>query len=314
MIGDRIILFWSKFNKDIDTDFWKWKEREISLSPSHFLSLESHLKFGHDVHLYTYQKIRDELPGNVKVHDATKMYSVAFAWSALLRGHSIAHISDLVRLYASTLEGGLVLDMDAIIINELPDLDGFFCTMPAKATGGVAPQWGKSHPPFTIHDNSWDGKALSAFPVKVNKEMAPQIRKLAAKIWTTLGNSPKKDSKAWNYVLWTLKEMSREFKNSKVFQPIKTCPLPAWLSAGNCYSMESPTRLDGTNQMYGYTLPSIEQILNESFMVQHFFESTFQGAEQKQNKKMFWENVPDDCLIGKVARKTLGDNWKKCLQ
>ena len=29
MIGDRIILFWSKFNKDIDTDFWKWKEREI---------------------------------------------------------------------------------------------------------------------------------------------------------------------------------------------------------------------------------------------------------------------------------------------
>ena len=53
---------------------------------------------------------------------------------------------------------------------------------------------------------------------------------------------------------------------------------------------------------------------HQYFFLQHFFESTFQGAEQKQNKKMFWENVPDDFLIGKVARKTLGINWKKCLQ
>ena len=186
MIGDNIILFWSKFDKETDTSCDKWLNKEITISPLHYLALHSHIEFKHNVYLYTYQKIKSKLPENIIVKDAKEIYSPTFAFSALSRGHSIAHISDLVRLSVSTQIGGLVLDMDGVVVNPLPDLDAFFCTMPAKMTGGFAPKWGKSHPPFTIHDNSWDGKALSAFPIKVNKKISPAIKNLYQKIWSTL--------------------------------------------------------------------------------------------------------------------------------
>ena len=313
MRGDKVVLFWSKYDQVLDVGLHSWRNREISVNPSHILSLQSHIKFGHDIHLYTYQPIPHGLPEQVTVHDADEIFPARHAWSALNRGHSIAHISDLVRFRGAVLDGGIVLDMDAIVINELPDLAKYFCTMPAKATGGVAPQWGTAHPPFTIHDDSWDGKALSAFPVKVDQETAEDILTLATVIENSLARPPKKDSKAWNYVLWTIKELSRNHPDAKIFPPIKTCPVPSWMGAGKCYTTESPTRLDGTNTVFGYTLPSTDEILAESYIVQHFFESAFQGVAQETNPATFWFDIPQDSLIGLIAQRTVGDRWRTIL-
>lgn len=313
MRDDKVFLFWTKHDPAIDTDIEAWQDRKIQLNPSHILSLQAHYKFGHEVHLYSYQPIDSYLPPNVTVADARELYPINLAWEALTRGHSVAHISDLVRLRAASTQYGLVLDMDAIVINELPDIDGFFCTMPAKATGGVAPQWGTAHPPFTVHDGSWDGKALSAFPVKVNQDMSPHILDLADRIQDTLAKPPKQDSKAWNYVLWTIKETSRLFPDCKIFPPIKTCPVPSWMPAGKCYSIESPTRLDGTSTVFGYQLPTIDQILTDSYIIQHFFESAFQKTHQHLTPASFWYEIPQDSLIGIVARQTVGDNWRTLL-
>ena len=312
MINDNIILFWSKFDKDTDVSCEKWLAKEITISPFHLLSLYSHIKHKHNVYLFTYQKIKSKIPNGITIKDANDIYRSDYAFSALSKGHSIAHISDLVRLRVATAITGIVIDMDAVVINTLPDLDGFFSTMPAKATGGFAPHWGKSHPPFTIHDNSWDGKALSAFPLKVHKKMLPYITELYCKILGTLSKPPKKSTKAWNYVMWTLKEIARIEKDSKVFKPISCCPIPAWLSSGRCYSLESPSRLNGTTELFGYKLPSIDQILNESYIVQHFFESAFK--QSKSVDKNFWLNVPNDCLVTKEAEKIFGNsNWREVL-
>ena len=293
MINDNIILFWSKFDKDTDVSCEKWLAKEITISPFHLLSLYSHIKHKHNVYLFTYQKIKSKISNGITIKDAND-------------------ISDLVRLRVATAITGIVIDMDAVVINTLPNIDGFFSTMPAKATGGFAPHWGKSHPPFTIHDNSWDGKALSAFPLKVHKKIIPYITELYCKILGTLSKPPKKSTKAWNYVMWTLKEIARIEKDSKVFKPISCCPIPAWLSSGRCYSLESPSRLNGTTELFGYKLPSIDQILNESYIVQHFFESAFK--QSKSVDKNFWLNLPNNCLVIKEAEKIFGNsNWREVL-
>ena len=95
-------------------------------------------------------------------------------------------------------------------------------------------------------------------------------------------------------------------KDSKVFQPISFCPLPACLNSGNCYSLESPSRLDGETELYGYTLPSVDKIFEESYTVQHFFESAFKDSKSVETD--FWESVPSDCLIAKEAEHIFKNN------
>jgi len=125
--------------------------------------------------------------------------------------------------------------------------------------------------------------------------------------------------------MWTLKEIARIEKDSKVFKPISCCPIPAWLSSGKCYSLESPSRLNGATELFGYKLPSIDQILNESYIVQHFFESAFKQSKSVESiellttnllikNKNFWLNVPNDCLVTKEAEKIFGNsNWREVL-
>ena len=201
--------------------------------------------------------------------------------------------------------------MDAVIHKELPNNDGWFASMPAKLTGGFAPKWGKAHPPLYIQDKSWNGKALAAFPIKVNKNISKHIESLSHKIMKTLMQDPKTDSKAWNYVIWTIKKLMIHSEESRVYKPLYFCPLPAWLGKGKCYSLESPTRLNGKTELFGYTLPPTEEILNESYIVQHFFESAFNKSSGVDNN--FWENLKSDCLLAKEAEKILGQEWRSIL-
>lgn len=308
-----VFLFWSKYDANLDHDYAAWRSRTVFCNPSHTLSLQSHAKFAHTVFLFTYQPIGTRLPENVKVLNADDFFSGEQAFLALQRGHSIAHVSDLVRLRAANKAEGLVIDMDTIIVNKLPELDGYFCTVPARLTSHYAPKWQDSLPPMTVHDNTWDGKAFCNFPLKINKEMSLHITALADTIEHALLDAPLKGTKAWNFIMWTLREISAQLVNVKVFPPLKTGPIPAWLGPGKCYSLESPTRLTGKTVLFGYRLPSIQEILDETFFLQHWFESTYKAVSKQTTPALFWYNIPVDSLIGVLAERTVGPQWKNIL-
>ena len=306
------ILFWSSYQKEIDLTFDKWINRKINISPFHLLSLESHIKFKNNTVLYSYQKFnKNQIPEGIKIKDANTVFPSKQAFNSLINGHSIAHVSDAVRLKVASEILGVVIDMDAVIIRELPEDDGWFASMPSKLTGGFAPKWGKAHPPLYIDDKSWDGKSLAAFPVKVSKNISKYIASLSHKIMKTLMEEPKTDSKAWNYVIWTIKKLMIIDKKTKVYPPIYICPLPAWLGKGKCYSLESPTRLNGETELFGYTLPTINEIFEKSFILQHFFESAFNKSSGVDYN--FWENLKDDCLLAKEAEHIFGKEWRPIL-
>ena len=124
----------------------------------------------------------------------------------------------------------------------------------------------------------------------------------------TLLEPPKQDSKAWNYVIWSVKKIIKYDKKAKVYQPISFHPLPAWLGKNKCYSLESPTRLNNETILFGYKLPSIKEMFKDSFMIHHFFESTFNNSKIVANN--FWLNVSKDSLLGKEAEYIVGEDWK----
>jgi len=307
-MSERIVLFWSKSPKENET-FEDWVNTEISLTEFHRLPLESHMKFGHEVYLFTYQKLYVPEHLNVHVQNADKYYPAQSAYSSMMMGHSIAHISDYVRLMKAAEINGILMDMDNVVINEFPNVNGFSATMPAKTEGGMAIKFGKSHPPIKIHDGSWDGKALSCFPIKINKEIVPHIHSLCDEIDKTLMKHPSENKKGWNFIVWAIKDIIKKEPSLKVMKPIQFGPLPAWKGKGGCYSLESPTRLDGKTKLFGYTLPSIEQIMNESYVVQHFFESAFKGANETDSS--FWNNVKKGSLLENELIHIMGENWRQ---
>jgi hypothetical protein len=202
------------------------------------------------------------------------------------------------------------MDLDAVMIKELPNTDkGWFSTMPAKMTGGFAPKWGDAHPPITIHDNSWNGKALIAFPIKVNDIMKLYIEKLSFKIMKTLALPPATNSNAWNYVIWALKDIVKVDTELLVYESMYMHPLPSWLNSGKCYSLESPTRLNGKTELFGHNLPSIEDILQKSYFIHHFFESAFNKSSKVQDD--FWLTVKDGSLVNVEAEYVLGNQWRQ---
>ena len=306
------ILFWSSYDNTLDRSYDKWVNRKIDISPFHLLTLASHIKYKNNTVLYSYQKFnKNQIPKGIKIKNANDIFPSKQAFISLSNGHSIAHISDAVRLKVASETQGVVIDMDAIILRELPKDSGWFASMPSKLTGGFAPKWGKAHPPLYIDDNSWDGKSLAAFPIKVSKNISREIASLSHKIMRTLMEEPKTDSKSWNYVIWTIKKIMSIDKSSKVYQSIYFCPLPAWLPKGKCYSLEAPTRLNGETQLFGNTLPKIADIFEKSFVVQHFFESAFNKSSCVDI--YFWENLKDGCLLAKEAEHIFGKDWRGLL-
>ena len=322
MSKNKIILFWSTFDIKTDKDYDSWINKKINISAFHLLTLRSHTKLKNDTTLYSYQQFNEgQVPKGIKLKDANYVFDSKQAFDSLINGHSIAHISDIVRLKVASNISGIVLDMDAVILKELPEGHSWFASMPAKLTGGLAPKWGDAHPPLYINNKSWDGKALASFPIKVDRSIKNEIDLLIQRIIKTLSENPKQSSTAWNYILWGVKKLMSINKESKVYKPIYFCPLPAWLRKGNCYSLEYPSRLDGKTELFGTSLPDITDIFIKSFMVQHFFESSAhnQGGygvtsnESENNEILFWKKLHKSSLLGLEAYFILGKDWRKTL-
>tara|TARA_R110002020_G_scaffold346368_1_gene560239 strand:+ start:14324 stop:15280 length:957 start_codon:yes stop_codon:yes gene_type:complete len=310
----KIILFWSNLLSEADTSVIEWQNSTVQLSPFHYLSLLSHVKYGNKVDLYTYNKAEaSNIPKGITVKDANDIFPIEFAHNSLLRGHSIAHISDAIRLKVASKENAIPLDLDAVVLNDFPkdQNSGWFATAPAKVTGGFAFKWGKNHPPLPVHDKSWDGKGVTMFPIKVNDKMSQYTYDLANKIFKTLAYKPSKDSKAWNYVMWELRSIMNVDKKFVIHKPMAFCPITGWLSSGNCYSLEYPTRLDGKTSAFGYTFPSIDSILQNSITVQHFFESVYSFTKKPQLKNTFWLDVKKGSLVSNEAEHVVGSNWRQ---
>jgi hypothetical protein len=299
-------LYWSRYNAQIDTDFEKWKHRTAELSQLHKLTLSSHLRLGGEIILHTHQKI--EAPEGITICDAEKYISSEIVFRALQGGHSIAHVSDAVRLGACLDNGGIFIDMDMTVLREFPDDEGFIHSAPAKKTGGFAPKWGASHPPIFIRDGSWDGKALAMPPFKVSPQMRDGIKLLCKRIVNELGKPPKKDTHGWNYVMWDVKHMARTCSDVKVYPPLYGCPIPSWLGEGKCYSLEQPTRMRKHNILFGHQMDDADVILSKSHGIQHFMESAFQEAEVVPDD--FWMNVPQESLLAMEAMMIVGQDWK----
>ena len=301
---DKYILFWSTYNEK-DLTLADWRNRKVDFSRFHILPMFSHIALKNETYIYTYQNIdKTPIPKGITLKDANEILPDFAAFTALKKGHSIAHISDAVRLKVASQVNGIVIDMDAVMLRKFNIEGSFFSSMPAKMTGGFAPKWGESHPPITVHDKSWDGKALCAFPLKVSSSTSNAIEGLAHRIMINLKEEP---NKGWNYILWTIKKIIKTDLKSVVFPPIKCCPVPAWLRGGKCYSIEKNNRLDGKTKLFGYQLPSIDNIIENSFVVQHFFESAFSKSEKVNDD--FWTYLASSTLLAKEAEYVLGKAW-----
>ena len=288
-------------------------DAELRFSPFHELVFKSHQRVGNTVELWTHQYVEPNSfvrnYKNITIKDADAFIPRESALESLNNGHSIAHISDAVRLKRASQINGVVLDMDAVCLRPFPTDDSWFSTMPAKKAGVYAPKWGKDKPPMTVHDGSWDGKELTAFPIKVAPTTSQKISDLADTIMKKLAKPPKGSSDEWNSVLWTVKAIANEDTTAKILEPLYNCPVPTWLSEGNCYSMESPTRLTGNRDIFGHTLPSIDEILENSYCVQHFFESAWNNADVISDE--LWNSIPKGSLLYKECELILGEEFHK---
>lgn len=302
-----IICFWSKY--DHETELEDWLNKEIELNDFHKFTLLSQLKYNKNVYLYTYQKLKN-VPEGINVEYAGKIFNEELAFEALKLGHHIAHIGDIVRLRVAILLNGVVMDMDMVALRPLPDINAFCSTGPAKTEGAMAIQWKENHPPFKIHDNSWDGKALSMFPCKVGLSMEKQIWELIETIKYQLKEPPIKNTKGWNYIMWTIKEIANTNPDVKVFKPIYNGVVPVWKGKNNCYTLDSPSKFNGSTKLFGYTMPSIQEILETSYIVGHYFESAFKGAGKYEN---IWDNVKKGSLLNAELEHVLGYQWREVL-
>lgn len=297
-------MFWGRYSPEIDTSFEVWKNRQIEITELGKLTLLSHSRLDNQVILYTYQPIAGNIPSNVEVINASEIFNDTAAYDALSRGHRVCHVSDVIRLVHAGQNTGVVIDMDTVVLRKFPET-GFIGSMPAKLTGGFAPKWGKAHPPLKIIDNGWDGKALIDFPVSVDEDMKQAILEIGIVIAKRLGGEPIKGFDGWNAICRQLENIP-----VKILPPFYTCPVPPWKNKG-CYSLESPTRLDGETTLYGQVMPSVERILNESLAVQHFFESSFRG--EYRSEKGFWEEVKEGSFLASEAEYVLGKDWRRIL-
>jgi len=99
-----VVMFWSKYDNEENLE--EWLQKEIQLNEFHKFTLLSQLLNNDDVFLYTYQNITNvpaTLLKKVNVEWAGKIFDEESAFRSLQMGHSIAHISDIVRIRASTL-------------------------------------------------------------------------------------------------------------------------------------------------------------------------------------------------------------------
>jgi len=305
---NNVNLFWS--NNIDGRSYEDWVNSKAVFSPHHALSLLSHTK-RNAVNLITYHKQTEIKTENLTVINANDYFNDINAYASLSKNNSIAFISDYVRIRFSLKNGGVVLDMDAVSINDFPEVDGFMASLPAKQTSSMAIKFGKTRPAIKVHDQSWDGKALSSFPTKPSPKSKELFNALLNKIYYYLHVQNTK-SVNWNFVMHGLQEITARCDDMMAFPPITFGCIPAWKKAGNCYSLDSVKIFNGKTEKFGYTIPSITDIFEKSCVVQHFYESAFKKTDINYNPN-FWKKLHSETFLAHEAEQVIGSNWRSIL-
>lgn len=299
-----IILFWSNPPKGSIGD---WKNSEAVFTAHHALPFLSHKRVGHKVVLLSYQKIR-YVPEHIEVVDADTVIPIGIAYKAIKNGYNIAHVSDLLRFVYWFNNSGIITDCDVVALKKFPKFP-FYSSYPAKKSGGVAPKWGKNNPPLYVKGGKWDGKANMGFPMRPSREMTKEMSKYINKIIykfdrpsNKLLGKAKRDE---NWIMDIAKELNRKDLNADTFEPLYFCPYPYW-SKEKCSTL---VNREG-QELFGYRLPTHEEILKNSYGVSHWFESAFIENETTVGH---WEKVPSDSLVAKEAELICGKDWRSIL-
>ena len=117
MTTSKIILFWSVYNNNFK-DAEQWRNYTFCPSILHTLALEGHEKLKNEVELYTYQKCKNNYK-YIKLKDAHDYLDYKEAFKALKDGHTIAHISDAIRIKRASEIEGIILDSDAVPLKKI---------------------------------------------------------------------------------------------------------------------------------------------------------------------------------------------------
>ena len=204
-----------------------------NLNPLSRLSIQSWIDNGYKVNIWTY----DPLNEDVVKHDRVELCDAQQIWR-LNPGDwekkDILPFSDLWRYKLLYIKGGIWLDADMVLVENLPEYEYIISSEHTMASGAF-----KSKKPFVANIG------VLRFP-KEDQFLDSIIKKIYKK---------KKESKFVDNMRIFQKEIKNNYGyDSYVVKPELFCPLPWWLCKEMYMKDSYPTK-------YGVEIPSILQIL-----------------------------------------------------
>ena len=241
-------------------------------------------------------------------------------------GMSIAHLSDLVRFLAVRTYGGVLMDVDCVLLRPV-EKKRFFSTCEPKRSGGVAQKeayWQR----YGVTDlwegsGTWDGRGILCYPVGAEKH-DPIIESVVTCIEASLvaARKKKRGLRRWGLTTDVLREAVCQDPSARrdIIPPLYTVPYPWWgkpkkklcSQRGMCFTMcPEYTREPGTS-MFGARIPSTQETMQKAWMVSHFFHSCapdylgnfrvrdLAGVETTKRRRSAWWNTPGRVAEGSV--------------
>ena len=316
--GKTRIYLWTYNHKDLaEMNGVEWEEGEGG--PSFYAGLASDLA-GFDVEA--------EEP----LFSVAPAHMLLPAWDAgryVESGMSLAHLSDFVRFMAVSRFGGVLLDVDCVLLRK-PTKKRFFSTCEPKRSGGIAQKeayWEK----YGVADlwegsDTWDGRGILCFPVGAEKQ-DPIIESVVRDVGRRLGSLQQKKKRVpWGLTTDALREAVCQDPSARrdIIPPLYTVPYPWWgkpqkkwcSRRGMCFTM-CPEYTRGGTFMFGARIPSTQETMQKAWMVSHFFHScapdylgnkrvdAMISSSASASARAAWWNTPGRVAEGSVLQAEL---------
>lgn len=248
---------------------------------------------------------------------------------------SLAHLSDIARFVAILKYGGVMMDVDCVLLRPVPRTR-FFSTCEPKRRGGVAQSeayWQKYGVTDLVHPEEWDGRGILCYPVG-----APPgdsiIESVVVSVWRQIESAlnHSKKSFSWGLTTETLRDIVCEDASARrdIIPPIYTVPYPWWgkpgkklcTARGMCFTL-CPEYTTKPKEMFGSRIPTTAETMQTSWMVSHFFHSyapnymqnfrvdDFTRVDTKQKRGVWWNTpgrIPEGSVLHAELLHVFGDS------
>ena len=254
----------------------------------------------HVVWLWCYQTFGN-LPTGVMSKDANELLAFDEFSSALVapdrstifsnrrrnrrtEGRHVAHLSDLLRIIILRKFAGWWLDLDTIVLKPLPTASQYyFSTIPEKRTECGGERSGRANENEQIWGGQntallqeWDGKdSFQNTPIYVAKCDDPLVVAWEARIKPlVLGPHPLE----WLTVIRKMESIIVDMHLQRfICPPIFFCPYPFWKT-----DMLLQPASNDSSTAYATPLPSFDEVLQQSYVIQTFFMSSSSRATESR--------------------------------